>query len=202
MLKAIETRYKGYRFRSRLEARWAVFFDALGVKWEYEPEGFELPSGRYLPDFLLPDVDAWIEVKPDAEIDPIANKLIAELAEATGRRAMIVKGLPLQSAPNDYGYYDPIGFHDGSAYWMYWGEESADGAYIFCLCPQCGKVGIEFDGRGARVCGAKCSNAGGAPIIDAPFAAHGDKSYTGFHPILHAAANAAKSARFEYGEGR
>ena len=35
-LKAIETEYKGYRFRSRLEARWAVFFDACGVKWEYE----------------------------------------------------------------------------------------------------------------------------------------------------------------------
>lgn len=30
-MKAIETRYKGYRFRSRLEARWAVFFDALGL---------------------------------------------------------------------------------------------------------------------------------------------------------------------------
>ena len=53
-IKPIETIYKGYRFRSRLEARWAVFFDALGVKWEYEPEGFELPSGkRYLPDFKV-----------------------------------------------------------------------------------------------------------------------------------------------------
>lgn len=40
-IKAIQTRYKGYNFRSRLEARWAVFFDALGIKWEYEPEGFE-----------------------------------------------------------------------------------------------------------------------------------------------------------------
>lgn len=53
-IKAIETIYNGYRFRSRLEARWAVFFDALGVKYEYEPEGFELPSGkRYLPDFKI-----------------------------------------------------------------------------------------------------------------------------------------------------
>ena len=53
-IKAIETHYKGYRFRSRLEARWAVFFDAAGVEYEYEPEGFVLPSGkRYLPDFLI-----------------------------------------------------------------------------------------------------------------------------------------------------
>ena len=53
-IRSIETEYNGYRFRSRLEARWAVFFDALGVDYEYEPEGFELPSGkRYLPDFRV-----------------------------------------------------------------------------------------------------------------------------------------------------
>lgn len=69
-IKPIETRYKGYRFRSRLEARWAVFFDTAGIKWEYEPEGFELPSGRkYLPDFRIHGVtqrgpkDIWVEVK-------------------------------------------------------------------------------------------------------------------------------------------
>ena len=44
-LRAIQTEYKGYRFRSRLEARWAVFFDTLGVKWEYEPEGYDLGNG-------------------------------------------------------------------------------------------------------------------------------------------------------------
>lgn len=54
MIKAIPTEYKGYRFRSRLEARWAVFFDACGVEWEYEPEGYDLGNGLYyLPDFLL-----------------------------------------------------------------------------------------------------------------------------------------------------
>lgn len=53
-IRPIETIYNGYKFRSRLEARWAVFFDALGVKYEYEPEGFLLPSGkRYLPDFRV-----------------------------------------------------------------------------------------------------------------------------------------------------
>lgn len=71
MIKAIETKYKGYRFRSRLEARWAVFFDALEVKWEYEPEGYDLGDGNYyLPDFkveiysdILKNVYAWIEIK-------------------------------------------------------------------------------------------------------------------------------------------
>lgn len=69
-MKSIETKYKGYRFRSRLEARWAVFFDSIGWKLEYEPEGFELPSGRYLPDFVLIGGEykqqgrmLWVEVK-------------------------------------------------------------------------------------------------------------------------------------------
>jgi hypothetical protein len=69
-VKAIETRYAGCRFRSRLEARWAVFFDTLGIAWEYEAQGYELPSGRYLPDFWLPACDTWIEVKGDpARVD-------------------------------------------------------------------------------------------------------------------------------------
>jgi hypothetical protein len=65
-MKAIDTQYKGYNFRSRLEARWAVFFDALELKWEYEPEGFELEDGtKYLPDFKVryDDGETWFEVK-------------------------------------------------------------------------------------------------------------------------------------------
>jgi hypothetical protein len=55
-ITAIETRYAGCRFRSRLEARWAVFFDACGIRWEYEPQGFIGARGHhYLPDFYLPD---------------------------------------------------------------------------------------------------------------------------------------------------
>jgi hypothetical protein len=68
MLKAIETKYKGYRFRSRLEARWAVFFDTLGFQWEYEPEGFDLNGVWYLPDFRVKTPqgnDIWYEIKPN-----------------------------------------------------------------------------------------------------------------------------------------
>ena len=63
-IKAIETTYNGYRFRSRLEARWAVFFDAVGMPYEYEPEGFVLDDGTtYLPDFYLPWFNAYVEIK-------------------------------------------------------------------------------------------------------------------------------------------
>ena len=62
-IKAIETRYNGYRFRSRLEARWAVFFSAVGLDYEYEMEGFEMDDVRYLPDFYIPSLDRWFEIK-------------------------------------------------------------------------------------------------------------------------------------------
>lgn len=74
-IKAIETRYAGCRFRSRLEARWAVFFDRLGITWEYEPQGHMVgvfegskwaesnPGRPYLPDFWLPHLGLWVEVK-------------------------------------------------------------------------------------------------------------------------------------------
>lgn len=63
-IKAIETKYKGYRFRSRLEARWAVFFDSLGMKWDYEPEGYDLgDAGWYLPDFRLTHKNGYIYVE-------------------------------------------------------------------------------------------------------------------------------------------
>lgn len=76
-MKAIETEYAGCRFRSRLEARWAVFFDSAGIEWKYEPEGFRrwLSSDAdgesfisYLPDFYLPDTNTWVEVKGSDEL--------------------------------------------------------------------------------------------------------------------------------------
>lgn len=66
-IKAIETRYAGCRFRSRLEARWAVFFDTLGMRWEYEPQGLLVDGEPYLPDFWLPDLRLWVEVKGSFE---------------------------------------------------------------------------------------------------------------------------------------
>lgn len=62
-IKSIETKYNGFRFRSRLEARWAIFFDMVGLKYEYEVEGFEMNGIRYLPDFYIPSLDRWFEIK-------------------------------------------------------------------------------------------------------------------------------------------
>ncbi|MFF1341088.1 hypothetical protein ACFVYT_24745 [Streptomyces sp. NPDC058290] len=68
-ITAIETYYAGHLFRSRLEARWATVFNDLGIRWEYEPQGFRVGEQQrpYLPDFLLPDIGWWVEVKGTAE---------------------------------------------------------------------------------------------------------------------------------------
>lgn len=64
-IKPIETVYNGYRFRSRLEARWAVFLDALRIPYEFEHQGYDLGEwGWYLPDFWLPREEAYVEIKP------------------------------------------------------------------------------------------------------------------------------------------
>jgi hypothetical protein len=74
---AIETRFRGVHFRSRLEARWAAMFDLLGWRWEYEP----VDLAGYIPDFVLmfPAGPVLVEVKPaftvEALIDAAANKI-------------------------------------------------------------------------------------------------------------------------------
>lgn len=97
-IKPIETKYKGYRFRSRLEARWAVFFDTLGCKWEYEPEGYDLGlEGWYLPDFKLSG-EAWVEIKPNSPqtkevIQSITNKC-KSLCIMLGEPVLLIQGNP------------------------------------------------------------------------------------------------------------
>ncbi len=120
MIKAIETVYKGYRFRSRLEARWAVNFDALtnematkehwrkdktgplmlaglltngfDFSWEYEKEGFELNGIWYLPDFYF-KFGAWAEIKPEQFTNEQVD-LCIELAKQTRMNCFMLSGVP------------------------------------------------------------------------------------------------------------
>jgi hypothetical protein len=73
--KAIETRYRGYRFRSRSEARWAVFFDAAGIAWQYEPEGFDLTNVKVprVRDHSSPELDDFLR-EHDLELPRVWNE--------------------------------------------------------------------------------------------------------------------------------
>jgi len=48
------TTYKNVQFKSKLEAQWAEFFDALNLPWQYEKDKIALPDGTYyVSDFTL-----------------------------------------------------------------------------------------------------------------------------------------------------
>jgi len=104
-VKAIDTHYQGHRFRSRLEARWAVVFDELGLQWQYEPQGYELEhritrepgTFNYLPDFFLPEVSVWVEVKGELDLGGYRRLLDAAAALSApgggcGRTDVVVLG--------------------------------------------------------------------------------------------------------------
>ena len=173
-IKAIETRYKGYRFRSRLEARWAVFFDALGIRWEYEKEGYDLgAAGWYLPDFWLPDQRYWFEVKP-SDLRPLPdaiNKAFA-LAVATKRHVFVAPGMPELGAL--YWFRPDEAFQHNSEYFtgMSWCHNDSLGYKI-------GAVGMSCDDWDQ---------------------ASGFSEFTTEHPSIIGAYTAARAARFEHGE--
>lgn len=198
--RAIETRYKGYRFRSRLEARWAVFFDALGLRWEYEPEGFELPGGvRYLPDFRVHapnNLTTWFEVKP--------------LGTPTDAKFAAFKALV--EDPEDYGPVvaqqlcgDPVEFLRGRL-----------------VCPRCGEfldrkyslnlfISLDETGIDCPRCDATTPSGGDNPPEDG-IAGKGccyphkgtlmlpRVSFGAWEALVYRAAVGARSARFEHGE--
>ena len=93
-LKPIQTKYAGYLFRSRLEAKWAVFFDLVGLKWQYEPEGFVLPNGvQYLPDFLVmtpQNNECWYEIKPEGTTFDEKSSMFFKSFDDEVRHSLIV----------------------------------------------------------------------------------------------------------------
>lgn len=183
-IRAIQAQYAGCHFRSRLEARWAVFFDQLGIEWEYEKQGFDLPSGRYLPDFWLPTVGdgIWFEVK-GIEPSKAEEALAWELAVATKSEVVISAG-DIPWPDTDRGVEHPALGAGRSVYFPDSDTLGSDFGHEWCVCPATGQIGIEFSGIGSRITGDR----------------RGPDTYNADHPRLMAAYKAARSARFEHGE--
>ena len=180
-MKPIETEYKGYRFRSRLEARWAIFFDACGVDWEYEPEGYDLGDGLYyLPDFLLHGVDGrdggdlYVEVKGQmSDLDALKINRFAE----QGGKVLVVGKIPEGDDAREFSDYISDRAYDDHGDWPNeFNFATIDGDY-FAAHP-----GINKDGR---------------------FELFGDdSSYLCFQDdrATEKAYRLARQARFEYGQ--
>lgn len=186
-ISPIETTYAGYRFRSRLEARHAVMLDRLGVRWEYETQGFNLDGMRYLPDFRVfgtANGPAFIEIKPEGDAQPWELEKSHRLAMAAQCMVYTFRGSfevrdqdPCCIVPANSTV--PIADADfPSGDW--------DSGYIWCQCPQCGGFGIEFQGRADRL---QC-----ACVKD------GDRGHNAWTDRLIWAYLGAQQARFEHGE--
>lgn len=210
MIKAIETNYAGCRFRSRIEARWAVFFDTLGIRYEYEKEGYTLPPFQdtdahlgmkdqiagvlnYLPDFYIPaqrahPKPAWYEVKGE-EREPDWVKLYRLVRHSSIDGALLFEIPNITDAHNMGGTYGmwTTSYFDDRELGKYFGNGGWDCGYSFCECPFCGAIGYEFNGRSARV-GCKCP---GHESI-----ANGDKTYNSASPRLVEAYRASRRHRF------
>ena len=179
-LTPIQTEYRGRLFRSRLEARWAVFFDNLKVRWEYEKEGFDLDGTWYLPDFYLPHLNKWIEIKPEPKegLDFFPDHFAFEYFKPGDF-------ILLQGQPSIWSYIS-----NTCADFEYQGFIWNDNSYYFCECPECGLIDIQFDGRTDRSpCkikfGGKCKPS-----------AHGDKGHNLATERLIRAYRAASCERF------
>ncbi len=154
--KAIDTHYKGYRFRSRLEARWAVFLDHMQCKWQYEPQGFNLDGMLYLPDFWLPFANPdhaggyeqgsppekgyWLEIKPLA-LSERECELCRKLAENTRH---VVKALAGNVGLGEFTSYlfNPRGYVQKTYAYRHHEFRTLqhlfhDEPFIFYLCTQC-----------------------------------------------------------------
>lgn len=212
-VRPIQTVYNGYRFRSRLEARWAVFFDAMGIRYEYEPEGFELSNGkRYLPDFYLPDINGGTYVEVKGQMDDRSRKKVDAFWDESDKPLYVLGGLPTQAELDSgdiYGYVDRYG-----ECFAYGSRQYGDWPFLFCVCPACGKVGLEFDGRGWRVCKPRHADIdlaaetyrdeGGTVRHFKHPEVKGwrsdDKGYSWNQSRLVSAYRIARQARFEHGE--
>lgn len=183
-MKAIETTYNGYRFRSRLEARVAVFMDEAKIKYVYEPEGFVFEDGTtYLPDFYLPDMDTFLECK--GVMNEKDENKIDSLAKETGKEIVVIEPDLLP-----YIAYHVDNLHD---YFPFDKEEPGlitEDAFIG-RCYRCKKIffGSVNGSWHCRCCGYYDGNAG----FDWLFSY--DSKPDSYEPIKK-----ARSKRFEFGE--
>ena len=93
IVKSKDTFYNDRLYRSILEARWAVFFDTLGISFKYESTKFDTPLGWYLPDFYFPNLRLWGEIKPTSPSSIEASK-IQTVANASGEIGCIFSSFP------------------------------------------------------------------------------------------------------------
>lgn len=152
-MKALETEFDGYMFRSLHEARWAVFYKYLHQAYRYEHQGYDLGGEWYLPDFWFPKLKIWVEIKAEFPTDR-ERTLAQRLAVVTGDPVFVTFG-PI-GAP-----WSPELAEEESGSLAYFpqkieGEVTAeeDSTYYWAECPRCRSLGLTYAGLADRLtCG-------------------------------------------------
>lgn len=155
-IAAIPTTYRGQQFRSRTEARWALFFDSLKLPWDYEPQGYQHNGHNYLPDFWLPYQHIFFEVKGADRYD-LEKTGVATLA--TGFPTVIAFGEPAPSFRDRKRCLDCKVHRTSGLHVLL---RSEDGALIketeraWGMCSACGRIDVNYGpyyyGRKECVC--------------------------------------------------
>jgi len=97
-MKSYPTYYKEQLFRSRLEAKWAVFFDLLNWPYTYEP--YDLKG--YIPDFILQFHEPLlVEVKPEVLFKNLKQHTDKILKSGWEKEILIVGADLFKSSWND-----------------------------------------------------------------------------------------------------
>jgi hypothetical protein len=109
-VRALKTEYRGTVFLSRTEAARAQWLDDLGIAWDYEPQRIYLPALGvvYVPDFWLPTLRLWAEVK-GVEPTGLEQAKATELAQVTGRPVAFLVGTPAENPGEDAPVVRPNG---------------------------------------------------------------------------------------------
>ena len=149
-MKAIETVYNGNRYRSRLEARWAVFFESAGIEFHYEPEGFDIDGIRYLPDFYLPNVEDGLFV----EVKGMFNRYNQEKVKALAKynKILVVGNIPTQASCGMIDLHDEVKFitdksYIGLFYSVVNPDDGVRGTDFYLVeCPLCKKFFVALYG--------------------------------------------------------
>jgi hypothetical protein len=141
-VNSIPTVYKSIRFRSRLEARWAAFFDLIGWRWFYEP----IDLKGYIPDFIIqfPKRQLLVEVKPLTAPGPVLKAAKEKIAASgwegrddgdleSGAALIVGCGVNLDPSQDDACCIaDSIGWLQDFS----WGVDGYDACYL-ARCPIC-----------------------------------------------------------------
>lgn len=145
-MKAIETIYNGYKFRSRLEARWAVFFDQLHIEYQYESEGYVLENGLcYLPDFYLPSLGVYVEIKPAFNILSREDILkIDAFRLGENNNLLLIIGSPTNQAMYLINRCNMLPYYDVEESYKEYTDNIGE-AYQFALQDCCAEVDFATD---------------------------------------------------------